>query len=364
MLHQILLITASLLPLQPTAAADCPAALRAVPGKVCTANAYGVLLAAEKSEADRLARLARDGEAKFATHFGRPPAPYAIVQDPAPDSLKALGRAGFKNLLPWITPAQIEAATVASLQRGAEAKAKAQGLGATQTKAAVDATIAAWRAKNPLQTRLAQEEGTVPHEAGHGWYVKAFWPDAVVDGKGHYGGPGPDWLDEMAAVLMESEKFTQTRRDQFGKIYSGQKLAGPLASLTRAQIVDLPLYLSREHPAKHLQGGPQPRQAIGGSGIRILSGDEAVKAASGAILFYLQSRVFADYLIARSGDPAVFAEIGAAFGRGETMDQWLAKRGAAHRLGTSVGALDAGWRAWLVGRFGAAKGPAAPAVIS
>jgi hypothetical protein len=90
----------------------------------------------------------------------------------------------------------------------------------------------------------------------------------------------------------------------------------------------------------------------------VLTGDEARNVARGAALFYLQGRMLADFLIDRTGDPAIFADIGAAFGRGRTIEQWLAERGPAHRLPATLDGLDAAWRAWLRNRFGA---PAAPA---
>ena len=66
--------------------------------------------------------------------------------------------------------------------------------------------------------------------------------------------------------------------------------------------------------------------------------------------------MFADFLIDVSGDPSIFGDIGAAFGRGETMDDWLGQQGAGHGLPATMSALESAWRAYLAARFGPPKG--------
>lgn len=331
--------------------ADCARASRLAPAKACVVNPHGVVLAPNRAEAERLAGLARGGEALFARYFGGPPVTYAVVQDAPAGIVPALGKAGFGSVLPWLTDAQLETGVVASLRRGAEAQARAAGVTGDVVTRTADASVADWRAKNTGEARAKQEAGVVPHEAGHGWYIARYWPGARIDGAGHYGGPGPDWMDETAAVLMEGEGFAAERRSQFERIYKGTAKGPVLGGVPVRDLIDLPLFLRREHPAKGLLNS-MATPVAGASGIRILAGAEALEAARGAILFYLQSRVFADYLIERTGKPAIFGTLGAAFGRGETMDAWIARHGRAHRLPGSVAALDADWRQWLTGRYG------------
>lgn len=53
--------------------------------------------------------------------------------------------------------------------------------------------------------------------------TQAFWPtkDQGEAGVSHYGGPGPDWLDEMAAILSEDAPTTDRRRAQMNLLLQG-----------------------------------------------------------------------------------------------------------------------------------------------
>lgn len=330
---------------------DCQAAIRAVPGKACIANPAGVVLADTQAEAERLAGSLRQGEARFARHFGRSPPLYAVAQGMEAGGQRALTEAGFGRVLPWLTVAEFEALALGSVRQGTQASATAQGLDAARSQAAVDEAVATWRSRNTLAQIHARDAGVVPHEAGHGWYVEAFWPGLQVERRGHYGGPGPDWLDETAAVLLESDAFAVDRRTGFEQVYRGSG-SGMLAGMAAAELIDLPLFLHRDHPASgrsFTTSGPPPRE---GANIRVLAGEEARAIARTGLQFYLQARVFADFLIEATGDPAVFASIGQAFGAGRTIEQWLAEHGRDRQLGANVAQLDATWRAWLHARYG------------
>ena len=329
----------------------CAPALAAVPGKSCVANAHGVALAPERSEAERIAAAVREGEARFARHFGRSPPRYAIVQDFRPEELRALNAAGFVRTLPWLTLAQLETASLNSIRRAAQAQAAALNLPAEQAAAVVQQAETQWRGRNSRETRIARDAGVLPHEIGHGWYVQLYWPGTAMDRTGHYGGPGPDWLDETAAILMETEAFAADRRRQFEQIYRGTAAASGLSAIPVDELIDLGRFLTRDHPGLAMQEVRRPPPGSGPQ-VRVLTGDEARRVAGGAALFYLQGRMFADFLIDRTGNPAIFAEIGAAFGRGQSIGQWLAERGTANRLPASVAELEAAWRAWLLSRFG------------
>ena len=336
----------------------CAQATAVVPGKQCAANPNGVVLAPERPEAERIAAAVREGETRFARHFGRSPPRYAIVQDFRPEELRALNAAGFVRTLPWLTLAQLEAASIESIRRAAQMQATAQGLPPDRAEAVMQQAEAQWRSRNSREARIARDAGVLPHEIGHGWYVQLYWPGTMLDRTGHYGGPGPDWLDETAAILMESDAFAADRRRQFEEVYRGTSATAGGIGISVAELVDLPRFLTRAHPGLALQEARRPPPGSGPQ-VRVLTGDEARRVAGGAGLFYLQGRMFADFLIDRTGNPAIFAEMGAAFGRGQSLDQWLAERGPSHRLGATVAELDVAWRAWLEGRFGPPAGPPA-----
>ena len=331
----------------------CAAAVAVVPGSDCAAATFGTALAPDPAEAQRLAGLMREGEVRFRRHFGLDPRPYSIIQGVKPGMLDAHRKAGLGRALPWLTYSEYEESALGSVRRGTETQAKAQNVPADRIPQVVEAAVAKWRGDNTLAKRHETEAGVVPHEIGHLWYAEQYWPGVFLDTRGHYGGPGPDWMDETAAVLMESEAFGADRRKAFEGVYKATSASATFRNTTPSELLDLPLFLSREHPAKGLQERLKATAAPGAtSEIRVLTGDEARQVATGAGLFYLQARLFADYLIERTGNPAVFGEIGAAFGRGETMEQWLATRGPALRLGSTIPELTAGWRTWLAARLG------------
>ena len=70
-------------------------------------------------------------------------------------------------------------------------------------------------------------------------------------------------------------------------------------------------------------------------------------------VFYPQTVVFSDYLQSRTGNPGVLGEVAAAIADGRSFEQWLAESVSGRRLGGSLPALEAGWRAWLLREYGA-----------
>lgn len=65
------------------------------------------------------------------------------------------------------------------------------------------------------------------------------------------------------------------------------------------------------------------------------------------IRFYTQSRAVADFLIHRSGNPRILAEISAAVSSGRSMREWLAANGSRARLGGSPAELQQLWEQWV-----------------
>jgi hypothetical protein len=341
-MRRITLASASLLTLASApAAVDRCSVAQAVTGYACVQTTKGVVLADDAAEAARLAALARNGEQRWRRHFKGDVVSYAVVQTLKPGASKALHAAGFSVVLPWLSPAQYAESSSVSVRRASEAQVKAQGVtDPTRIKA-----VAAWQAKHPPGEWTEKEAGAVPHEIGHMWYIARYWPKSAVDGAGHYGGPGPDWMDETAAVLMEDDRLTATRRQQFSTYYADRSTEGAVA---RATLIDLANFLHQEHPAKALQDMVATRAAASaGPRVMVISAEEAKGKTQLAAIFYLQARSFADFLMARTGNDAVFAEISEALGRGETSEQWLAKRGRALHLGSTISDVQTNWLAWI-----------------
>lgn len=347
MLALVLLLTST----APSPVPDpmCARALRAAPDLSCAAADHGVALAASPAEAERLASYARAGEARFSTRFDRDIAPYVVVSTPPLPERTALNAAGFSHILPWPAPRAFDEAARRSVEQGARRFAASQNMSPAQTQEVVA------RALSQIPDAKAQaalDAAMVPHELGHLWFTAAFWPArAATDAAPrHYGGPGPDWLDEAAAVILEDEPAAAQRRDHFGALMKGETVpaVGPIDG--RAILLDLPGLLAREHPglARAVAAAPEVA-ASGGIGVSFTPAGAGPRPAALERVFYIQTRVFADYLIHTSGRPAILAVIAQAMADGRSFEDWLASDGAAHGLPSTLSALSDGWRDYALG---------------
>lgn len=312
-------------------------------GHICVQTPAGLVVADSRERADYLAGLAVVGERRFQARFRVTVPSYAVVEmvgqsvDPRIDA--ALQAQGVKWRLPWLSESATSAAYRASIERAVRAKAQAMGLGAEQTAILVQSALAQQADKFTPTALRDKEASALPHELGHGWLTKAFWPKAVAGSSDHYGGPAPDWLDETAAILMEDDTLANSRRSRFTAIYRGPNAAA------RAELIDLSSFLSGGHPAL-----PKIDLAGATAGVRVLTGAEAAGIVAAASGFYLQARVFADYVLMRSGQPDAFRSTADAFAGGRTLADWLASDGARLHLPTTVTAVQADWEAWLRSR--------------
>lgn len=340
-----------------SSAADlCALAGPVVNGRACAASDYGIVISDDLPRARELLSHADSGAKRFQARFKQQPGRFVVIDTNdgkvVGDAFADLKKAGFVAVLPWLSPAGHRAQIEASLRRAIEAQMA--GAPSEARESAVQQAIAQIANK---PTPAGQEAGAIPHELGHIWYAEAFWPGHSAAG-GHYGAPGPDWMDETAAVLMESDAFTKGRIQQFGERYVKLRANNHLADPTANTLVDLPRFFASNHPGVargqamlselKKEPGTLPQNGIV---IRASSGPEAEKFAETAILYYLQSTMLAEYLAERTGDPAVFARIGAAFGRGQTIEEWLASPEGKGRLPATVAALQADWLSWLELRF-------------
>lgn len=323
----------------------CDRAIAAAPqGAVCVVSGHGVALAKDRTNAEALAAHARAGEARFQTYFGQGIAPYAVTSTSPLTDAAVLRDAGFVHVLPWPDPETFEQATRQGVERAARQFAASQGLDAAQTAQIVERALANSRADGG---KAALDAGMVPHELGHVWFTRAFWPTAgdVDQATSHYGGPGPDWLDELAAILLEDEPTTARRRDQMQALLRGEVVPaiGPVAG--RETLLDLKRFLTREHPALGRALTERPDMPAGG-GIALVytPAGGGLSAIVEERLFYIQARGFADFLIEKTGRPTVFADIAQALAGGESFEAWLSGEGAALGLPPTLDGLDALWR--------------------
>jgi hypothetical protein len=344
MLALALLLTSTADPL-------CARALSAAPDFNCADTGRGVALAASPEEAGRLAGYARAAEARFTAHFGRDIAPYVLISTPPVPQRAALYAAGFTHVLPWPAPRAFDEAARRGVEQGTRRFAASQNMTPTQTEEVVA------RALSQIPDARAQaalDAGMVPHELGHLWFTQAFWPERPetgADAPRHYGGPGPDWLDEAAAVVLEDEATAAQRRDQFRAMMKGETVpaVGPVDG--RAMLLDLPGLLAREHPGLARAVAVAPEIATsGGVGVSFTPAGAGPRPGVLERIFYIHTRAFSDYLIQRSGGPRILADIAQAVASGDSLETWLVRQGAAYGLPASIADLQKDW--WVFATAG------------
>ncbi len=322
----------------------CAHALRAAPGLSCAEAGHGVALAATSAEAERLAHYARAGEARFITHFGRDIAPYVVASTPPVPARTALAAAGFVHVLPWPAPRAFDDAALRGVEQGARRFAASQNMTPAQTEEVVARALSQIPG---AKAQAALDAGMVPHELGHLWFTHAFWPErpeTEANAPRHYGGPGPDWLDEAAAVVLEDEPTAAQRRDQFRALMRGEMVpaVGPIDG--RSLLLDLPGLLSREHPGLVRAAAIAPEVAVkGGVGVSFTPAGAGPRPAALERIFYIQTRAFADYLILKSGRAAILADIAQAVANGDSVEAWLSDKGADYSLPASIIDLQHDW---------------------
>lgn len=323
----------------------CHRALAAAPAyAVCTETPHGVALAMDQANAAALARHASAGEVRFQTYFAQGIAPYAVTSSPTALDRGALETAGFVHVLPWPDPEAFDQARRQGIEAAARQFASSQGLSAAQADQMVARALANGGTEGG---KAALDAGMLPHELGHLWFTQAFWLTAGQgdEGVSHYGGPGPDWLDELAAILLEDAPTTDRRRAQMQQLLRGEVVPtiGPVAG--RDTLLDLKGFLSRAHPAlARVQMTPPNLPAGGGVALVYTPAGGAPSAAAQERLFYIQARGFADFLIDKTGRATVFADIAHALADGRSFETWLSTDGAVLGLPPTVEGLDHLWR--------------------
>ncbi|KPN19828.1 hypothetical protein AO715_07675 [Xanthomonas sp. Mitacek01] len=320
---------------------QCPA-LADLPALHCVSNAQGWFYAGTPDAAADLAADASSVAMEFSRYFGRPAPRGAVIaagtaQTISASTTDALKAAGATWQLPWLDGAERRDLQRSALEK--QLRARLPDASDADIRARIDAAIPA----QPATTQDATDRSALRHEIGHMALMRAFWPapSAQAAAAGHYGGPGPDWLDELAAVLMESDTMADSRRALLGRPDASDHLR------------PLDVFFAQSHPMAAQLPALQAQatsEAGAGGRVRVLSGEAAQRLAGNARWFYAQARGVADFLLASSDDPAVFGSIAAFLADGGDMDGWLAAHGKRYGLPTTVAALGAAWTQWLAAR--------------
>jgi hypothetical protein len=330
----------------------CAAATKALGIAACVETANGVALADSPAEAAALAEYGRGAEARFEKHFGRKAAPYALVTSAKDADLGALKALGYKATHRWETDSQYDESMLASLKSNIEKMVSERGLSKEQADQFYNQALDRHSQRLQSGERNKTKGGVIPHQIGHASLNHAFWPEADSSGGNpHSGGPAPDWLDEIAAIVVEDDAMSAQRREQFKGGYKASGFDPMTFLLSSAQLVNLGDLLAKPYPSMPVTG---TGTGTGGTTMMVMRsgpGGPASPMVEG-MSYGLKARMFADYLIERTGRPAIFGNLAAAFSQNQTMEQWLAGEGKTLGLPGDVVGLEADWKAWLLKKLG------------
>jgi len=256
-------------------------------------------------------------------------------------------------VLPWLSPEQKKAMQESQIRRSVGQQIAGRGLPTAQVEALVQQALG--QLGQQSGGHPFSEGGVVTHELGHLLFRQSYWPGGWGEKgnpDGQYGSPAPDWLDETAAVLHEDEALTADRRKQFASIYNDRATGTSLEAMSKAKLIDLPTFLTQEHPLNRrahaaMKLAKERGEMPSTGGVLQLSGAEAKAIAEDGILFYLQARLFADFMFTQTGDPKVFHSIADLISGGGDFGVWLQKKGKKHRVATDIPGLHRQWMAWL-----------------
>lgn len=348
------LLNALLLSTGLAAAGDCPQPVE-LTTYTCVANATGWFYAQDADDAATLAEDTRIAGELFTRHFGRPPPfgtivaggvnAHGVLPVSAVDALRA---AGADWVLPWLTAddrQQLVQTQVTKQLRAQRPDASDEQLAALLAQAMAQLPSTA--------SRESVDHGALRHEIGHLLLIATFWPDRTRTSSGHYGGPGPDWLDEVAAVLMETPALADSRRRALTELASanrdrddGEDQGATNDNARSAGLLSLTDFFASSHPLadidRHL-GSSRPE----GTSVRHITGDLARRLAAQGAWYYAQARGAADFLISETGDDRVFGAIARSLANGDGMDDWLQREGAGFGLPSSMAALESRWQIYL-----------------
>ncbi|WP_262693123.1 hypothetical protein [Kordiimonas aquimaris] len=258
-------------------------------------------------------------------------------------------------VLPWLTIKDREAMVARSVR--AQVLRQQPDLEGAALDAVVERSVkASLNANSAGRNAEDMHQGVLAHELGHMFFIRSFWPEetmSMVEVRpsqiNRYAGPGPDWLDEMAAVLMENRVLTASRTALLGTMSETDDYS---------DMWDMETYFSMTHPAfeqarRLIAARQNSAEGRARGGVVILSREDVEAGGDGRnpVTFYAQSRGFADYMIEKTGNERIFADIARYIAAGNSMTEWLAAEGQNYGLSKTVDLLEEDFRLWLKGRY-------------
>jgi len=298
----------------------------------------GQTMAVSKERADQLAEISRTTILAFEKKF-KPVTKKGLVY--TTDAAKVeggqsiLASKDFAWKLPWFE----DASKIFRSAVEEQVRKQLQGQPESVIQSAIDKALAS----QPKGSAVSKGgDIALGHEIGHMLLISTYWPghldrpaDQERSGGGHYGGPASDWLDEAAAIAMEGDALTESRRKQFAKIVHGpdKTLVWSLAEL-----------VTMKHPALSTKMMEDVKPKDGVAVKRLDSNDPTVKRQG---VFYAQIRNLIDFLETKTKNPKVLGEIAENEAAGKGFEDWLKANAAKYTLPANLSALEKEWKvAW------------------
>ena len=297
-------------------AAGCPD-IEQPPAQVCLASDHGLAYADTEQDAQTASQAQAEAVERFASYFGGPMPSGIVVLSATFDPLEArrlARRNGLDYALVWLSPSEKRRMTARAMRRAGLDRVRSRRTSAKIADQSLD---------------------TLRHEIGHSLYSARYWPHAPDNLGERYGSPAPDWLDEAAAVLMESMESQGARA--VGFLAATQSSSESVPSLSEFLRMDHPI-LSPKF-ARRLSRGVASK-----SGVQMMVADDVNMAGIGT--FYGQSLLVATFLIEATGEPRILAKISAAIADGHSFSDWLAKTGPSYGLPGEPERLQDAWEDW------------------
>lgn len=313
----------------------------------CRTNDWGLAVARSAEDATNYLLALEEGRRRFQDTFHATPEKTAIIQGNAAYAAAsgALGELGYQYSLPWVD--QVEQDALIADQIRTQVAASGVPISEASLQAQIDGILEGRRSEPPGPDRA---RGLIAHEFGHIWFMSDIWDDDTRT-MNHYGGSAPDWLDELAAVALESPDLTESRRERFR------------ADQTSEDRLSLARFFEMTHPSAEIarrvaaeRGGERPERVEPAPGQRIiartmtLTGEDARRVIAGSdsnpLSFYSMARGVLDYF-ADEAEPGALLALSSALRNGDSLDDWLAGHGADFGLASSASALENDWDRWV-----------------
>lgn len=174
------------------------------------------------------------------------------------------------------------------------------------------------------------------HEIAHALFLAFVIPNTR---KPQYGGDAPDWLDEAAALIAETNDVTALRRRHF----ADQVRAGRVPPLAQMLTDQHPVFAA---PAVQRILGDLRKSAPTSPVLVQLTPAEAGIDRRAVADFYAQSRAIVDYLIARSGDVRILGRIAASIRETGDPLAWVETLEPRGTLPKAIDALNKDFADW------------------